>query len=140
MIPSTTLARYEQHALGVLRIVTAVLFIGHAVVKLFGFPPGAAPGPQALTSLFGIAGLIELVVGVLILVGFQTRIAAFLAAGEMAIGYWTVHAPASIYPVANHGEGAILFCFIFLYLVFAGPGVWSVDASGGRSPVAGGGG
>ena len=132
MIQSTTLARYEQEALGVLRIVTALLYIGHAIVKLFGFPPGAEPGPQALTSLFGIAGVIELILGGLILVGFYTRAAAFLASGEMAIAYWMVHFPASPFPIINRGEVAILFCFMFLYLAFSGPGAWSVDGKAGR--------
>ena len=130
MIPSTSFARYESQALGVLRIVTALLFIGHAMVKLFGFPPGAAPGPQALTSLFGVAGVIELIVGVMILIGWFTRPAAFLAAGEMAVGYWMIHAPQSPFPIANKGELAILFCFMFLYLMFSGPGAWSVDGRG----------
>ena len=84
MIPSTTLARYDQEAHGVLRIVTALLLISHAIVKLFGFPPGAEPGPQALTSLFGIAGLFEIVAGPLLLIGLFTRPVAFLAAVEMA--------------------------------------------------------
>ena len=137
MIQSTTLARYEQEALGVLRIVTALLLISHAIVKLTGFPPGAEPGQQELTSLFGIAGLFEIVAGPLLLIGFQTRLVAFLASGEMAIAYWWVHAPASLYPIVNRGEVAILFCFMFLYLTFSGPGAWSVDsarAGRGRGP------
>jgi putative oxidoreductase len=138
MIQSATLARYEQEALGVLRIVTALLLISHAIVKLFGFPPGAEPGPQELTSLFGIAGLFEIVAGPLLLIGLYTRATAFLASGEMAIAYWWTHAPASLYPIVNRGEVAILFCFMFLYLVFSGPGAWSVDharASRGQGPT-----
>jgi putative oxidoreductase len=127
------LSQYSPQALAVLRIVTALMLISHAIVKLTGFPPGAEPGPQALTSLFGIAGLFEIVVGPLILIGLFTRAAALLASGEMAIAYWMIHAPASPYPIINHGEVAILFCFIFLYLVFAGPGAWSLDARLGRS-------
>jgi putative oxidoreductase len=127
MIRFAAFDRYQPEALGVLRIVTALMFISHAIIKLFGFPPGAEPGPQALTSLFGIAAVFEIITGPLILIGLFTRPAAFLAAGEMGIAYWMVHAPASPYPVINHGEVAILFCFIFLYLVFAGPGAWSVD-------------
>ena len=127
MIPASTLARYERHALGTLRIVTALLFISHAIVKLFGFPPGAEPGPQELTSPFGIAGLFELAAGALLLVGLFTRPVAFLASGDMAIAYWWVHAPASFHPIVNHGEVAILFCFLFLYFVFSGPGAWSLD-------------
>ena len=137
MINTTTLSRYEQEALGVLRIVTALLLISHAIVKLTGFPPGAEPGQQTLTSLFGIAALFEIVAGPLLLIGLFTRPVAFLASGEMAIAYWWTHAPASLYPIINHGEVAILFCFTFLYLAFSGPGAWSVDnarasrASGG---------
>lgn len=137
MIQSTTLSRWDQEALGVLRIVTALLLISHAVVKLFGFPPGAEPGPQALTSLFGIAGLFEIVAGPLILIGLFTRPVAFLASGEMAIAYWWTHAPASLYPIINRGEVAILFCFTFLYLAFAGPGAWSLDAQSGRRGASG---
>jgi putative oxidoreductase len=80
------------------------------------------------------AGVIEVVTSVLILVGFKTRVAAFLASGEMAVAYFMAHAPQSFWPAINKGESAILFCFIFLYLVFAGPGDWSIDrALGGRS-------
>ena len=137
MIQAATLSRWEPRALAVLRIVTALMFISHAVVKLSGFPAGAAPGQQDLTSLFGIAGVIELFLGVLILVGFYTRAAAFLASGEMAIAYWWTHAPQSPYPVLNHGEIAILFCFTFLYLAFSGPGAWSFDERGRSGGVRG---
>ena len=130
MIQANTFDRYQAEALAVLRIVAALLFIGHAMVKLSGFPAGAAPGPQELTSLLGIAGVIELSTGILMLVGFYTRIAAFIAAGEMAVAYWMVHAPQGPFPVANKGEVAILFCFTFLYLAFSGPGAWSFDGRG----------
>ncbi len=123
------------YALAALRIMTALLFIGHGLVKLFGFPEGAMPGPQDLASLLGAAGAIELVAGILILVGWFTRPAAFIASGEMAVAYWMMHGTKSFFPVLNAGEGAILFCFIFLYFVFAGPGAWSVD--GARSGTAG---
>src|SRR5579872_5491178 len=82
--------RLAPYLLGVLRIMTALLFLEHALVKVIGFPPGAAPGPQSLTSFFGIAGLIELVGGVLLTLGLFTRPVAFLMAGEMAVGYFTV--------------------------------------------------
>ena len=132
-----TLASWSPYALAALRIVTALLFLAHGVVKLFGFPPGAQPGPQELLTLLGVAGVIELVTGLLILIGWFTRPAAFLASGEMAVAYWMMHAPQGPYPVANMGEAAILFCFIFLYLVFAGPGAFSVDGLRRRAPVAG---
>ena len=108
-----------------LRIVAAVLFILHGTQKLIGFPAGDGTAP--LMSLFGAAGLIEIVAGLLILVGFFARPAAFIAAGEMAVAYWMVHAPGSIFPSINQGDAAILFCFVFLYLVFSGPGAWSVN-------------
>lgn len=118
------LSAYAPQALAVLRIVAALLFIEHGTQKLFGFPV-AFPGP--LEGLMLVAGIIELVAGLLILVGFFTRPAAFVASGMMAVAYWMAHAPASFWPVANGGDAAILFCFVFLYLVFAGPGAWSVN-------------
>ena len=130
-----SLAPRAPYALAALRIMTALLFLSHGLVKLFGFPPGAQPGPQQLFTLLGAAGAIELVTGLLILLGWFTRPAAFLASGEMAVAYWMMHGPRSFYPVLNAGEAAILFCFIFLYLVFAGPGAWSVDGRIGRAPT-----
>jgi putative oxidoreductase len=91
------------------------------------------PGPQPLTSLFGIGGVIELVAGALIMIGLFTRPAAFIAAGEMAVAYWMFHAPQSPFPVANNGDAAILYCFLFLYLVAAGPGAFSVDGARSRA-------
>jgi|SRR5437660_1261191 len=111
----------------VLRVISALLFLEHGLVKVLGFPPGAAPGQQELLSFFGIAGLIEMAGGILLLIGLFTRPVAFLLAGEMAVGYFMVHAPQSFYPAVNGGDAAILFCFVFLYLCVAGPGAWSVD-------------
>jgi putative oxidoreductase len=127
-------AHYASHLLGILRIVTAALFIAHGTAKLFGFPPGAAPGLQPLASLFGAAGVVEVVTGVLILLGFFTRPAALIASGEMAVAYWMVHAPHSFFPAVNGGDAAVLFCFVFLYLVAAGPGAFSLDAMLHRAP------
>ena len=124
---TTKLTKWAPTALGVLRIVAGVLFLAHGVVKLFGFPPGAMPGPQDPFAFLWFAGVIEVVAGALIAVGWFTRPAAFIASGEMAVAYWTVHAPQSLYPVANMGDAAILYCFLFLYFVFAGPGALSVD-------------
>ena len=118
------LSAYAPQALAVLRIVAALLFIAHGTQKLFGFPAGF-PGP--LEGLMLVAGIIELVAGLLILVGFFTRPAAFIASGMMAVAYWMAHAPASFFPTVNGGDAAVLFCFVFLYLVFAGPGAWSVN-------------
>ena len=127
-----TLSRYQPHLLGILRIVAGLLFLSHGLVKLIGFPPGAMPGQQAPLTLLGIAGIIEVVTGVLIILGFFTRPAAFIAAGEMAVAYWMFHGPQSFYPVLNQGEAAILYCFLFLYLAAAGPGAFSVDGRRAR--------
>jgi putative oxidoreductase len=127
------LSRFQPQLLAVLRMVVALLFLQHAFVKLLGFPPGAQPGQQPIGSLLGIGGLIELVTGVLVLLGLFTRPAAFIAAGEMAVAYWMIHAPRGFYPVVNMGEAAVLFCFAFLYLAAAGPGAWSFDAARERN-------
>ncbi|QYE34695.1 MULTISPECIES: DoxX family protein [Sphingosinicellaceae] len=121
---------YAPMMLAALRIMTALLYIEHGAIKLFGFPPGAAPGKVPLMGLFGVAGVLEFIGGGLILLGLLTRPVAFLLAGQMAVAYFMAHAPSSPFPAINHGEPAILFCFIFLYLAVAGPGALSVD--GGR--------
>ncbi|MBE0581110.1 DoxX family protein [Devosia sp.] len=119
------LSAYAPQALAVLRIVTGLLFVLHGTQKLFGFPATEFQPP--LMSLFGAAGVIELITGVMIIVGFFTRPAVFIASGTMAVAYWMVHAPGNLFPANNGGDAAILFCFVFLYLVFAGPGAWSVN-------------
>src|ERR1700730_11793329 len=119
--------RYAPHALAALRIVAGLLFLAHGLVKLFGFPPDAAPGPQEPLSLLGVCAVIELVTGSLLVLGLFTRAAAFLASGEMAVAYWLVHAPSSLYPAVNGGEAAVLFCFLFLYVAAAGAGALSLD-------------
>lgn len=129
------LSRWQPQLLALLRIITALLFMQHGLIKLFGFPPDGQPGQQALGTLLGVGGLIELVTSILILLGLFTRPAAFIAAGEMAVAYWMVHAPKSFYPAINMGEAAVLFCFIFLYLASAGPGAWSVDGARTRARV-----
>jgi putative oxidoreductase len=117
---------WAPRALSLLRIVAALLFLEHGTAKLLGFPP--TDHMPALLSLSGIAGLMELVGGVLLLLGLFTRPVAFIVSGEMAVAYWLAHAPQSFFPVNNGGDAAILYCFVFLYLVFAGPGPWSLDA------------
>jgi putative oxidoreductase len=116
------LSPYQPAALAILRIITALLFIEHGTQKVFGFPPA----PYAITTLFFVAGNIELVGGILILLGLFTRPIAFLLSGEMAIAYFMVHMQIDFFPANNQGDGAILFCFIFLFLVFAGPGSWAL--------------
>ena len=123
------LSRWQPQLLAVLRIVVGLLFLEHALIKLLGFPPGGKPGLQDVGSFLWIAGVIELVTSLFVLLGLFTRAAAFVAAGEMAIAYWMVHAKMGLYPAVNMGEGAILFCFVFLYLAAAGPGAWSVDGA-----------
>ena len=127
MSQSTDLSRYQPYLLAALRIVAGVLFLSHGLAKLVGFPV-APPGIQPLTSLFGIGGVIETVTGALIILGLFTRAAAFVAAGQMAVAYWMFHAPQNLYPAANGGDAAILFCFVFLYIVAAGPGAFSLES------------
>ena len=123
----TWLSRWQPQLLAILRIVTALLFLEHGLSKFLSFP---VPFPvHPLPPLLVAAGVIECVAGVLITIGLFTRIAAFLASGEMAIGYFMMHFPKSPWPVANMGEAAILFCFVFLYLAAAGPGAWSIDGA-----------
>jgi putative oxidoreductase len=119
------LSAYAPQALSVLRIVAALLFLAHGTQKLMGFP--AAEFAPPMFSIFWFAGVIEIITGVLIGIGLFTRPAAFIASGTMAFAYWMAHAPASFFPTNNGGDAAILFCFVFLFLVFAGPGRWAVN-------------
>jgi putative oxidoreductase len=119
--------RFAPHVLAALRIVAAALFLEHGLVKLIGFPGGASPGEQPFLTLAGFAGVIEVITGMLMILGLFTRSAALIASGEMAVAYWLSHAPRSFYPAVNGGDAAILFCFVFLYISVAGPGVLSLD-------------
>lgn len=123
-----TLNRYSPQVLAAVRVVAGLLFLAHGLVKVAGFPEGAQPGQQALLSLFGVGGLIELVTGVLLILGLFTRPAAFIASGQMAVAYFLFHAPQSPFPAVNQGDAAILFSFIFLYLFTAGPGAFALDS------------
>jgi len=123
---TTSLDRWAPHVLSILRIVVALLFLQHGLSKLFGFPQPMAPPP--MFTMIWFAGAIELVGGALLTLGLFTRVAAFIMSGEMAIGYFLAHAPRGFFPILNGGDPAILYCFIFLYLVFASPGPWSLDA------------
>jgi putative oxidoreductase len=119
------LSRWQPQLLALLRMVTGLLFVEHGTSKFFAFP---VPFPvHPLPPMLMTAGAIELVCGLFVTVGLFTRLAAFIASGEMAVGYFMMHFPKSPWPVANMGDGAILFCFIFLYLAAAGAGAWSVD-------------
>ena len=112
----------------ILRIVVGLLFITHGTQKIFGFPPSPMPGmPVDPFTALGVAGIIELIGGAMLILGLLTRPVAFLLAGEMAVAYFRVHFPRGIYPINNGGELAVLYCFAFLYLMVAGAGAWSLD-------------
>ena len=115
--------RWSPHVLSLLRIIAALLFLEHGLSKVFGFP---TPGPS-LHGLLILAAILETVGSLLLLAGVYTRIVAFILSGQMAVAYFMAHAPRGFFPLGNGGQGAILFCFIFLYLAFAGGGPWSVD-------------
>jgi putative oxidoreductase len=119
------LGRYSPYIYALLRIVAGFLFSLHGVQKLFG-----ALGGQTveLASQMGLAGIIELVGGVLIAIGLFTSPVAFIASGEMAAAYFLAHAPRGLWPIHNGGELAVLYCFVFLYFAAVGSGKWSVDA------------
>jgi putative oxidoreductase len=116
---------YRPQLLAILRIVAGLLFLEHGMMKLFHFPAPQIPGP--LPTMLLVAAVIELVAGILITLGLFTRLAAFVASGEMAVAYFIGHFPKSFWPGVNMGDAAILFCFVFLYLAAAGPGAWSID-------------
>jgi putative oxidoreductase len=123
------LDRYSPYALAALRIVTALIFIPHGTQKLFGFPAPPASGLPPVLSLLGIGAILELVGGLFILIGLWTRPVAFILAGEMAVAYWWFHFPRNFYPVLNGGDASILYCFVFLLLVFTGAGALSIDGA-----------
>jgi putative oxidoreductase len=124
-----TLDRYTPYALAALRIVTALIFMAHGTQKLFGFPAPPQSGLPPAFSLLWTGAILEFGGGLLILAGLFTRPVAFVLAGEMAVAYWMFHAPRNFYPLLNGGDAAILYCFVFLLLVFSGPGAWSVDGA-----------
>lgn len=126
---TSTLSAWQPRALAVLRIVAGLCFLAHGVVKLFGFPEGAMPGQQDLFSFMGFAGALELVGGVLVILGLFFRPTAFILSGMMAVAYFIAHFVRGFYPVLNGGDAAILYCFIFLYFVTSGPGAWSLDGA-----------
>jgi putative oxidoreductase len=117
---------WAPRVLSLVRIVVALIFLEHGTQKLLGFPPSPNPGP-ALFSLYGYQGMIEIVGGVLLALGLFTRPVAFILAGDMAVAYFMSHAPVNFFPILNRGDAAILYCFIFFYMAFAGGGAWSAD-------------
>jgi len=134
MSDSSLVSRWRSWApqlLSILRIVAAFLFMQVGTAKLFAFPAAVMPGGGTAPagSLPWVAGVLEVFGGGLLLLGLFTRPVAFILSGEMAFAYFIGHAPRGLWPVLNEGSGAILFCFIYLYLSAAGPGPWSVDAA-----------
>jgi putative oxidoreductase len=121
---------WSARLLSILRFMVGLLFLEHGTAKVLAFPAGAQGAHLGvnLSSLAGVSGVLELVGGALLVIGLLTRITAFILSGEMAVAYFMVHAKMGLYPILNHGELAVLYCFVFLYLAFAGPGPWSVDA------------
>jgi putative oxidoreductase len=125
--------KYSPQAFALLRIVSGLMFAMHGSQKLFGIP-GENP-PMPLASIMGVAGIIELVGGILIAIGLFASIAALIASGEMAVAYFMAHAPKGSLPIINQGELAVLYCFVFLYIAAHGSGIWSADAARRRGPL-----
>jgi len=121
-------ASWTPYLLSILRFMTGLTLLQHGTGKILQFPAGAVPPTFNLNSMPGYAGVIELVCGILLVLGLFTRPAAFLASGMTAVAYFLVHAPQGFFPILNRGELAVVYCFVFLYLCAAGPGPWSVDA------------
>jgi putative oxidoreductase len=123
-----SLTRFAPQVLSILRIIAGLLILQFGMAKLFGFPYVEMFKSVQLFSLYGLAGTIELVGGALLVIGLFTRPAAFILSGEMAAAYFIAHFPKGFIPLLNGGNEAVIYCFVFLYFVFAGPGPWSVDA------------
>lgn len=124
MAENSSLNKYQPYAIGILRIVTALLYFEHGTQKAFSFP---IAGPDSLSALQLASALLEIIGGALIFFGWFTRPVAFILSGHMAFAYFMAHAPKSFFPVANGGDASILFCFVFLTLVATGAGAFSVD-------------
>jgi putative oxidoreductase len=129
------LGQYAPYLYAVMRIVVGFLFACHGAQKLLGVLGGFGPsgGTAPLFSLMGLAGVIELLGGLCIMLGWLTGSVAFIASGMMAAAYFMAHHPSSFWPILNNGEPAVLFCFIFLYMASVGSGVWSLDRAFGKS-------
>jgi putative oxidoreductase len=126
------LEKLTPTVLSILRIVVGLIFLEHGTQKLFGFPVPPPNGLPAQMTLLWFAAIIEIVCSPFIIVGLFTRLAAFILSGEMAIAYWSAHFPRNVFPILNGGDAAILYCFVFLYLVFAGGGTIALDNAFGR--------
>ena len=130
---NATLTNWAPQIRSILRIVVGLLFLQHGLVKLFAFPMPPQT-PPAVMSLLWYQGIIEIVGGALLTLGLLTRPVALILAGDMAVAYFMSHAPRSFYPIENNGNLAVLYCFVFFYLAFAGPGPWSIDARRSNNP------
>ena len=129
--------RFAPQAYALLRIVSGVMFAMHGSQKLLGWPPQqGGGGGGALPPLMLAAGVIELVGGLLIVIGLFASFAAFIASGEMAVAFFMVHASQGLNPLLNGGENAVLYCFVFLYIAATGAGIWSIDAARHRGTTA----
>jgi putative oxidoreductase len=126
-------SKWSPYVLALLRVVTALLFLEHATMKFFQFPAPIPGMTYPLPTIMLVAGTIEMVTAALVGLGLFTRIAAFIASGEMAAAYFMAHAPQGFWPALNMGEPAVMFCFIYFYLAFAGGGAWALDNVVGRS-------
>lgn len=124
---------WAPRLLSVLRIVVALLFLEHGMQKLFGFPVPPATGLPATMTLIWYAAVIEFAGSLLLLFGLFTRPVAVIMSGEMAFAYWMAHAPRSPFPIVNGGDASILYCFIFLYIAVAGPGIWAMGRASDRA-------
>lgn len=123
-----TASAWTPRVRSILRIAAGLFFLQHGTAKILGFPATEMSG-ISIGTMGGAAGVIELVGGILIVIGLFTRPAAFIASGMTAVAYWMVHGPQSFFPIINGGELAALYCFVFLYLAFAGASPWSIDAA-----------
>jgi putative oxidoreductase len=129
-----SLNRFADPVLCITRLIVGLLFASHGGQKILGFPPGGHGMPPGAMGALG--AWIELICGLLIAVGFLTRIAAFIGSGEMAVAYFLMHAPGGFFPIVNHGEPAVFYCWFFFFLIFYGAGRWSVDGMMSKSGAA----
>jgi putative oxidoreductase len=129
-----SLNRFADPVFCITRLIVGLMFASHGGQKILGFPPGGHGPPEGALMITG--GWIELVCGLLVAVGFLTRLAAFIASGEMAVGYFMMHAPGGFFPIQNHGEAAVFYSWFFFFTIFYGAGMWSIDALMSRGKAA----
>lgn len=129
-----SLNRFADPVFCITRLIVGLLFASHGGQKIIGFPPGGHGHPTEMMGIVG--GWLEMVCGLMIALGFLTRIAAFIASGEMAVAYFMMHAPGGFFPIVNHGEAAVFYCWFFFFTIFYGAGSWSIDAMIGKGKTA----